>query len=157
MFFISSQKPKGKSMKTNRLFTKWLTVLTFSIISLPLSTVFAQGTAFTYQGQLQNNGGPASGIYNLAFSLFTISFGGLMLLYTITSMYLVYRKKGKNYSEYLNSASVPLGLLRTQCVAHSNRDSDGSHRVHRPGRHSDTGSCFAASGESPHPSLGSAM
>jgi hypothetical protein len=31
----------------------------------------AQGTAFTYQGQLQNNGGPASGAYDFTFALFT--------------------------------------------------------------------------------------
>ena len=31
----------------------------------------AQGTAFTYQGQLQNNGSPASGAYDFTFALFT--------------------------------------------------------------------------------------
>src|SRR5208337_3034472 len=41
-----------------------------------LSSAFAQGTAFTYQGQLQNNGSPASGTYNLTFTLFTNSVGG---------------------------------------------------------------------------------
>jgi hypothetical protein len=35
----------------------------------------AQGTAFTYQGRLQNNGSPASGIYNLTFTLFNTSSG----------------------------------------------------------------------------------
>jgi hypothetical protein len=38
--------------------------------------VTAQGTAFTYQGQLQNNGSPASGTYNLTFSLFSTNTGG---------------------------------------------------------------------------------
>jgi hypothetical protein len=37
----------------------------------------AQGTAFTYQGQLQNNGSPASGTYNLTFSLFNANTGGV--------------------------------------------------------------------------------
>jgi hypothetical protein len=37
----------------------------------------AQGTAFTYQGQLQDNGSPASGTYNLAFTLFTNNTGGV--------------------------------------------------------------------------------
>jgi len=36
-----------------------------------LQPVFAQGTAFTYQGQLQNNGSPASGSYDFTFALFT--------------------------------------------------------------------------------------
>ncbi|MGI0100854.1 MAG: DUF981 family protein [Candidatus Micrarchaeaceae archaeon] len=40
-----------------------------------------------------------------------MSFAGFLLLYTITSMYLVYRKRQKNFSEYMNSAGVPLGLL----------------------------------------------
>src|ERR1039458_6791584 len=57
-----------------------------NLVALPLlallafnsqfATAFAQGTAFTYQGQLQNNGSPASGTYNLSFSLFTVSSGG---------------------------------------------------------------------------------
>src|SRR5215469_12509119 len=41
-----------------------------------LSSALAQGTAFTYQGQLQNNGSPASGTYNFTFSLFTNTTGG---------------------------------------------------------------------------------
>src|SRR6185295_1911112 len=30
----------------------------------------AQGTAFTYQGQLRDNGAPASGIYDLRFTIY---------------------------------------------------------------------------------------
>jgi hypothetical protein len=40
-------------------------MLAFSIFDSQLATVLAQGTAFTYQGQLQNNGAPASGTCNL--------------------------------------------------------------------------------------------
>ena len=47
-----------------------LALLALSTFNSQLSTTFAQGTAFTYQGQLQNNGSPASGTYNLTFSLF---------------------------------------------------------------------------------------
>ena len=36
----------------------------------------AQGTAFTYQGQLQNNGSPANGTYNLTFALFNTNTTG---------------------------------------------------------------------------------
>jgi hypothetical protein len=46
-----------------------------STLDARLSTLFAQGTAFTYQGRLQNNGSPASGTYNLAFWLFNASNG----------------------------------------------------------------------------------
>lgn len=50
---------------------------------------------------------------NLAYELFAISFAGFLLLYTISSMYLVYRRKDRNFSEYLMGASIPLGLLGT--------------------------------------------
>ena len=38
--------------------------------------VIAQGTAFTYQGQLQNNGNPAGGTYDFIFSLYSVNSGG---------------------------------------------------------------------------------
>jgi hypothetical protein len=50
-----------------------------------VNSAFAQGTAFTYQGQLQNNGSPASGIYNLTFSLYNSSGGGTLLAETVTN------------------------------------------------------------------------
>src|SRR5262245_59421623 len=34
------------------------------------SHAFAQGTAFTYQGRLDNGGSPANGTYDLRFTLF---------------------------------------------------------------------------------------
>lgn len=50
-------------------------------------------------------------IDNLAYSLFSISFASFLLLYTIISMYLVYRRGHKNYAPYVASASVPLLLI----------------------------------------------
>ncbi len=41
-----------------------------STLNLQLSTARAQGTAFTYQGRLQNNGAPATGIYDLRFTIY---------------------------------------------------------------------------------------
>jgi hypothetical protein len=38
----------------------------------------AQGTAFTYQGQLFNGGSPANGSYDLRFSLYTVASGGTL-------------------------------------------------------------------------------
>jgi len=56
------------------------TKLKLAVICCLLSAIclsaFAQGTAFTYQGQLQNNGSPANGTYNLTFTLFNINSGG---------------------------------------------------------------------------------
>jgi len=48
-------------------------------LNLLPSAALAQGTAFTYQGQLQNNGGPAGGTYNLQFTLYTNSAGGTVV------------------------------------------------------------------------------
>ena len=57
----------------------------FAALGLPMSAVLAQGTAFTYQGQLNNNGSPASGTYNLTFSLYNASSGGSQVGGTITN------------------------------------------------------------------------
>ena len=57
----------------------------FSAISLPTPTAFAQGTAFTYQGRLNNNGSPADGTYNLTFALFTNSSGGVAIAAPVTN------------------------------------------------------------------------
>jgi hypothetical protein len=47
----------------------------FSLLAVLASVhqASAQGTAFTYQGQLQNNGSPANGSYDFTFSLFNNS------------------------------------------------------------------------------------
>ncbi|MDE1865156.1 MAG: DUF981 domain-containing protein [Candidatus Micrarchaeota archaeon] len=50
-------------------------------------------------------------IDNLAYGLFSIGFASFLLLYTVISMYMVYRRGNRVYSEYLNSASVPLMLI----------------------------------------------
>lgn len=47
-----------------------------STLNAPLSTVFAQSKAFTYQGRLTENSGPADGSYDFTFQLFDASSGG---------------------------------------------------------------------------------
>ena len=47
-----------------------------STLNLQLST-FAQDTLITYQGRLNDNGNPANGLYDLRFSLYDNSSGGL--------------------------------------------------------------------------------
>ena len=39
----------------------------------------AQGTAFSYEGQLNTTNGPAMGLYDLAFSLYATNSGGNMV------------------------------------------------------------------------------
>ncbi len=41
-----------------------------SLLTAVTLSASAQGTAFTYQGQLQNNGSPATGIYDLRFTIY---------------------------------------------------------------------------------------
>jgi len=48
----------------------------FSVFNSPFAAAFAQGTAFTYQGRLTENGAPPSGAYDLQFSLCKNSDGG---------------------------------------------------------------------------------
>ena len=43
---------------------------------LTASLAFAQSSAFTYQGRLNDNGQPANGSYDMTFALFTSSSGG---------------------------------------------------------------------------------
>jgi hypothetical protein len=59
--------------------------LTFLILNTQLSTLFAQGTAFTYQGRLNVAGAPANGSYDLTFALFNSLSGGTQQGTTITS------------------------------------------------------------------------
>ena len=57
----------------NQIKHLFTTLVLLSILALQPSTARAQGTAFTYQGQLMANGGPASGSYDLRFSVFDSS------------------------------------------------------------------------------------
>ncbi len=84
---LINQKSDMKTKLSCYLFT--LALLTFLFIGVNLSTVHAQGTAFTYQGQLQNNGGPASGTYNIAFSLYATNTSGSPIAGPVTNVDVV--------------------------------------------------------------------
>src|SRR2546421_2362593 len=47
-----------------------------STLNPQLSTAFAQGTAFNYQGRLTDNGAPANGSYDLQFTIYDALTGG---------------------------------------------------------------------------------
>src|SRR5215510_9052663 len=84
-FAIKNQierNPAGRNpiMKTKRALIRntafllsWLLLSTFNF---QLSTLLAQGTAFTYQGRLNDGAGPASGIYDLRFAIYDLLTGG---------------------------------------------------------------------------------
>src|SRR5215208_1902342 len=50
-----------------------------------LSTLFAQGTAFTYQGGLNDGDSPANGSYDLTFSLWNAASGPVQVGGTLTN------------------------------------------------------------------------
>jgi hypothetical protein len=56
-------------MKTNHTTIQRLTLAVLLICSLPPASAFAQGTAFTYQGRLNDSGNPANGTYDLRFTV----------------------------------------------------------------------------------------
>jgi hypothetical protein len=70
-------------MKTN-----CITALALSgqlLFSSQLLTCFAQGTAFTYQGRLSENGAAANGIYDLRFVIYDSSGAGNVVAGPLTN------------------------------------------------------------------------
>src|SRR5215469_17987630 len=61
-------------------------LLLLSTVTMATAPVIAhaQGTAFAYQGRLQNNGAPANGNYDLAFTLYTTNAGGVAVAGPVT-------------------------------------------------------------------------
>src|SRR5208283_4729339 len=83
---VNGNNPSLDNMKTKLKLVKGAALLLLlSTLNSQLSTVHAQGTAFTYQGQLQNNGSLASGTYNLTFTLFATNTGGTAVAGPVTN------------------------------------------------------------------------
>jgi len=64
---------------------KRLLFLLFLTLDLSIPAAFGQGTAFTYQGQLQQNSGAANGSFDLAFTLFGTNTGGSAIAGPVTN------------------------------------------------------------------------
>ena len=62
-----------------------LVVALLPTLNLQLASAFAQGTAFTYQGELNAGGSPAGGSYNLTFTLFNTNAGGVAIAGPVTN------------------------------------------------------------------------
>ncbi len=63
-----------------------ITLALWAALNLPLATARAQGTAFTYQGQLSAGGSPANGIYDLRLLLFNAPTGNGQMGITQTNL-----------------------------------------------------------------------
>src|SRR5258708_15478034 len=61
---------KTKTHSTFRISQFALALALLSTLNTQVSTLFAQGTSFSYQGRLLDNGAPANGTYELRFTLF---------------------------------------------------------------------------------------
>ncbi|MGA2557621.1 MAG: hypothetical protein ABSG04_15240, partial [Verrucomicrobiota bacterium] len=68
----------------NKLFAVLVLVFLATFHS-PLSTARAQGTALTYQGSLNASGAPASGSYDLVFTLYTTNIAGSAIAGPVTN------------------------------------------------------------------------
>jgi hypothetical protein len=70
--FNTQNKTRRTIMKkqTKRFKTGALVVALVSTFNLLPSTMFAQGTAFTYQGRLNDGANPANGTYDLRFAIY---------------------------------------------------------------------------------------
>ena len=79
-------------------------ILTMLALFVCVNLAAAQGTAFTYQGHLQNNGSSANGTYNFKFALFTTNASGTATAGPITN----------------NGVSVSNGLFTTLIDFESN-------------------------------------
>src|ERR1039458_2755284 len=63
----TTPRPKTKSMK--KLLTRLAPAAALGVLLIFIQPALAQGTAFTYQGQLSAGGSPANGLYDFRFKL----------------------------------------------------------------------------------------
>jgi hypothetical protein len=69
----------------SRKATVALALLALSTLNPQLSTVLAQGTAFTYQGRLNDGGNPATGLYDLSFTAYDAVTNGTAVSGVVTN------------------------------------------------------------------------
>jgi hypothetical protein len=81
-------KPMNDVSTRCRLFLRHASCAALALAALgaPVSVAFAQGTAFSYQGRLNDNGPPANGGYDLTFALFSSSNGVGQVGSTLTNL-----------------------------------------------------------------------
>src|SRR5207302_5197167 len=71
-------------MKTPVVLLLYLAMFATALVAIS-SSATAAGTAFTYQGRLQDAGAPASGQYDLRFELFSSEIGGVGSAVAVTN------------------------------------------------------------------------
>ena len=70
-------------MKTHRLFINCAVTV---LLAVALPQAFAQGTAFLYQGRINDGANPANGSYDMTFSLYPLASGGSQVGPSLTNL-----------------------------------------------------------------------
>ena len=70
-------------MKTKLFAGSFVLAVWYTFLPMPLQ---AQGTAFSYQGQLNNNGSPANGSYDIQFALYATNTNGTPVAGPVTNL-----------------------------------------------------------------------
>ncbi len=73
-------------MKMTYRIARWLALLALSTLTPQFTTLFAQGTAFSYQGRLDVGGNPANGSYDIQFTLYATSLSGSPVAGPVTNL-----------------------------------------------------------------------
>jgi hypothetical protein len=73
-------------MKMNYRIAQWLALLALSTLTPQFTTLFAQGTAFSYQGRLDVGGNPANGSYDIQFMLYATNLNGSPVAGPVTNL-----------------------------------------------------------------------
>ena len=68
--------PQETKTQTNKMITRFKKLIASASCAFATIGVFAQGTAFTYQGRLNTDGSPANGRYDFTFTLWNTNSGG---------------------------------------------------------------------------------
>jgi len=73
-------------MKANLSITGWVVLFGLAAFNFQDASAFAETTAFSYQGRLNNNGNPATGLYDLRFEVWDALANGNMIAGPLTSL-----------------------------------------------------------------------
>jgi hypothetical protein len=87
MFITAPQKPSER--KDNGMKAQKIILVSSLLFWSGLATASAQGTAFTYQGQLMANGSVANGSYDLTFTVWDAASGPNQISGTVTNSSVV--------------------------------------------------------------------
>jgi hypothetical protein len=89
MSFVTELRKKwtspARTQKNRNMRAKILYLLSVLALIVCSNSASSQGTAFTYQGHLQNNGNPATGTYNFTFTLFATNVNGTAVAGPVTN------------------------------------------------------------------------